>query len=59
MASTFDQATARTAAVNYALLVLVLRPTAPTSPRDFDLAVLVLAVALARAEHRRAGGRRG
>jgi hypothetical protein len=54
----FDPVTARTAAVNVAILNLVLRPVGPMREREFDLAVLVLAVALARAEHRRAGGRR-
>jgi hypothetical protein len=44
------------AALNYALLLLVLRPVEAMSERQFDAAVIALAVILARAE-RRAGGR--
>jgi hypothetical protein len=56
--ASFDPVIARTAAVNIGILNLVLRPVGPMRVREFDLAVLVLVVALARAEHRRAGGRR-
>jgi hypothetical protein len=55
-ATSFDQATARTAAVNVAILSMILRPIEPMSERDFDAAVVALAVILAQAE-RRAGGR--
>jgi hypothetical protein len=54
----FDPLIARTAVVNVAILNLVLRPIGSMRERELDLAVLVLAVALARAEHSRAGGRR-
>lgn len=50
-------AMAKVAAVNYALLVLVLRPLEPMSERDFDALVIAMAVVLAHAE-RRAGGPR-
>jgi hypothetical protein len=56
-ARSFDPVTARTAVVNYALLVLILRPTEPLSERQFDELAILVAVALARAG-RRAGGRR-
>jgi hypothetical protein len=54
-ASTYDPATARIAAVNFALLVLVMRPDRPMREREFEALAIVVAVALARAE-RRAGG---
>ena len=56
-ARSFDRLTAQTAVVNVAILSMILRPLEPMSARDFDTVVLVIAVALARAEHRRAGGR--
>jgi hypothetical protein len=52
-----DLQTAKAAAVNYAVLMLVLRPVEAMSERQFDAAVIALAVVLAHAE-RRAGGRR-
>jgi hypothetical protein len=52
-----DLWTAKVAAVNYALLTLVLRPTEPLSERQFDAVVIAVAVLLAHAQ-RRAGGDR-
>jgi hypothetical protein len=51
-------ATAKTAAVNVAILNMILRPLEPMTERDFDNVVIALAVVLACAERRRAGGRR-
>jgi hypothetical protein len=52
-----DRQTAKTAAVNVAILSMILRPLEPMSERDFDAVVIAVAVVLAHAE-RRAGGRR-
>ena len=54
-ASMYDPVTARIAAVNFALLVLALRPDRPK--REFEALAIVVAVALARAERRAGGGR--
>jgi hypothetical protein len=52
-----DLEAARAAALNYAVLALVLRSTEPMSKREFDAVAIAVAVVLAVAE-RRAGGRR-
>jgi hypothetical protein len=57
-ATSFDPATARTAAVNVAILSMILRPVEAMSERQFDAAVVALAVVLAHAERRAEGGRR-
>jgi hypothetical protein len=54
-----DRDTARLAAMNVALLTLVLRPVEPLSKREFEAIVAAVAVVLAVAERRRAGDRRG
>jgi hypothetical protein len=51
-----DHHTAKVAAVNVALLTMILRPLEPMTERQFDAVVIALAVVLAHAE-RRAGGR--
>jgi hypothetical protein len=53
-----DPRTAKVAAVNVALLTLVLRPVQTMSARDFDNTVIAVAVLLAHAERRADGGRR-
>jgi hypothetical protein len=52
-----DLQTAKVAALNYAVLLLVLRSTEPLSEREVDAVAIAVAVVLAQAE-RRAGGRR-
>ena len=52
-----DLQTAKVAALNYAVLVLVLRSTEPLSAREVDAVAIAVAVVLACAERRRAGGR--
>lgn len=56
-ASWYDPVTARIAAVNFALLLLVMRPNEPMRERDFEALAILIAVALARAERRAGGGR--
>jgi len=51
-----DLQTAKIAAVNVALLTMILRLSEPMSEREFEALVIALAVVLALAEHRRAGG---
>jgi hypothetical protein len=51
-----DLETAKVAAVNVALLTMILRPLEPMTEREFDALVVALAVVLAHAERRRAGG---
>jgi hypothetical protein len=52
-----DLQMAKVAAVNVALLTMILRPLEPMTEREFEALVIALAVVLAHAE-RRAGGRR-
>jgi hypothetical protein len=54
-----DRGTAKAAALNYALLLLVLRSAEPLSRREFDAVAIAVAVLLAVAQRRQAGGRRG
>ena len=51
-----DRQTAKVAAVNVALLTMILRPSEPMPEREFEALVIALGVVLTHAE-RRAGGR--